>query len=59
MPAAELVTVPAPASDPTVSEFPAKSNVAPELTVSAELSDITPPEAPSFNVPKLTVVAPL
>ena len=59
VPAAELVIVPAPANEATVSEWPPKSNVAPELTVSAELSDITPPDAPSFNVPKLTVVAPL
>ena len=37
VPAAELVTVPAPAREPSVSENPAKSKVAPLATVNALL----------------------
>ena len=57
-PATELVTLPAPASEPRVSLNPARSNVAPAATVSA-LLEPTALATPSFNVPTLTVVAPV
>ncbi len=57
-PATPLVTVPAPASEPTVSLKPLRSNVAPPATVSALLAP-TALAMPSFSVPALMVVAPV
>ena len=54
--AAELVMVPAPAIEPTLSENPARSSV--PVMVTAEVSASTP-AAPSASVPALIVVAPL
>ena len=51
-----LVTVPAPAREPTVLEKPARSRV--EVTVKAEL-ELKAVVEPAFSVPALTVVAPL
>ncbi len=59
-PAAPLVMVdPAtPAIEPTVSEKPLRSNVAPEATLSAELAP-TALAIPARSVPPLTAVAPV
>ena len=57
-PAAVLVTVPAPASDPIVSEKPARSTVAPDATVTALLGPM-PLAIASLTVPLLTAVAPV
>ena len=51
-----LVTVPVPANEPTVLEKLARSKV--EVTVKAELA-LKAVVEPAFNVPALTVVAPL
>ena len=53
-----LVTLPAPASDPTVSPKPPMSNTAPDATVSALLAPIALP-TPTLRVPALTFVAPV
>ena len=52
-----LVTLPTPASDPTVSLKPFRSNVAPLDTVSALLEPMAL-AMPTLNVPALMVVAP-
>ena len=52
-----LVTVPAPASEPTLRLLPARFRVAPALTVVAELLPSAVAE-PARSVPALTVVAP-
>ena len=57
-PAAPLVTLPAPASEPIVSLKPNRSNVAPPTTVSALLAP-TALTTPSLTVPALMVVAPV
>ena len=57
-PTAELVTLPAPASDPSAWLKPARSNVAPTATVTALLGP-TALASPSLSVPTLTVVAPV
>ncbi len=46
-----------PAIEPTVSEKPLRSNVAPLLTLRAELEP-TPLAIPSLSVPAVTAVAP-
>ena len=53
-----LVTVPAPASEPTVSSNPLRSSSAPAATVVALLGPIAS-VMPSLTVPALTVVAPV
>ena len=57
-PAALLVTLPAPASEPIVSLKPFRSNVAPPATVSALLAP-TALAMPSLRVPALIVVTPV
>ena len=57
-PAAELVTVPAPASAPMLWENPARSSVAPPATVTFDDEPKTL-AAPAFSVPLLTVVVPV
>ena len=54
----ELVTVPAPDKEPTVSEKPAMSNVAP-LLMTKELQSAIRDEIPSVNVPAAMVVVPV
>ena len=56
VPAAELVIVPAPAIEPTVSELPARSRV--PVMVTADAFGITP-AAPSCKVPEVIVVVPV
>ena len=58
VPAAELVTVPAPESEPNVSEKPAKSKVAPLATVIALLSLILSALPERRRIPALTMVEP-
>ena len=57
-PAAPLVTVPAPASEPIPSLNPRRSKVAPPDTVTA-LPEGTALVAPSCRVPALMAVAPV
>ena len=53
------VLVAAPDRDATVSATPFKSRVAPAATVTADVLGMTPALLASFNVPALTVVAPV
>ncbi len=57
-PAAPLVTVPAPASEPAVSSWPARSSTAPAATEIALEGPIAL-AVPSRSVPALIVVAPV
>ena len=54
----EFVTVPAPASEPKLAVKPPRSRLAPADTVIAELLPRAVAE-PAFNVPEVTLVAPL
>ena len=56
--APESVIRPAPAIEPTPTELPARSTVAPLATVTAEF-DPNAVVDPACNVPALTVVAPV
>ena len=59
VPAAPLVTLPAPASEPSVSDKPLISKVAPLAMVIALLLEILSAAVERVNVPALIVVAPV